>query len=55
MRDDPEILRSVHAEGPAAVGGRLPLSELARIAAGLRDLAGGVNSRGAYALYRNFR
>lgn len=36
MPDDPEILLSVHAEGPVAHGGRLPLAELARIAAGLQ-------------------
>ncbi len=36
MQDNSEILLSVHAEGPAADGGRLPLSELARIAAGLQ-------------------
>lgn len=36
MQSDPEILLSVHAEGPAANGGRLPLAELARIAAGLQ-------------------
>jgi hypothetical protein len=31
-----DILLTVHAEGPAADGGRLPLAELARIAAGLQ-------------------
>ncbi|HUN35608.1 MAG TPA: hypothetical protein VMU95_26720 [Trebonia sp.] len=36
MQDDSEILLSVHAEGPAADGGRLPLAEIARIAAGLQ-------------------
>jgi hypothetical protein len=36
VQDDAEILLSVHAEGPAAEGGRLPLAELARIAAGLQ-------------------
>lgn len=36
VQGDPEILLSVHAEGPAADGGRLPLAELARIAAGLQ-------------------
>jgi hypothetical protein len=36
MQTDSEILLSVHAEGPVAEGGRLPLSELARIAAGLQ-------------------
>jgi hypothetical protein len=33
---DSDIVLTVHAEGPAADGGRLPLSELARIAAGLQ-------------------
>jgi hypothetical protein len=36
MQGEPEILLSVHAEGPAADGGRLPLAEIARIAAGLQ-------------------
>jgi hypothetical protein len=36
MPSDSEILLSVHAEGPAAHDGRLPLAELARIAAGLQ-------------------
>ena len=36
MQGDPEVLLSVHAEGPAADGGRLPLAEIARIAAGLQ-------------------
>jgi hypothetical protein len=36
MQGDSEILLSVHAEGPAADGGRLPLAEVARIAAGLQ-------------------
>lgn len=36
MQGDSEILLSVHAEGPAADGGRLPLAEIARIAAGLQ-------------------
>ncbi len=36
MQGDSEILLSVHAEGPVAHGGRLPLAELARIAAGLQ-------------------
>jgi hypothetical protein len=36
MQGDSEVLLSVHAEGPAADGGRLPLSEVARIAAGLQ-------------------
>jgi hypothetical protein len=36
MESDSEILLSVHAEGPAAEGGRLPLAEIARIAAGLQ-------------------
>lgn len=31
-----QILMSIHAEGPAADGGRLPLAELARIAAGVQ-------------------
>jgi len=34
--DDTNILLRVHAEGPAAEDGRLPLAELARIAAGLQ-------------------
>jgi hypothetical protein len=34
--DDTNILLRVHAEGPAAEEGRLPLAELARIAAGLQ-------------------
>jgi hypothetical protein len=36
MQGDSEVLLSVHAEGPAADGGRLPLAEVARIAAGLQ-------------------
>jgi hypothetical protein len=36
MQGDSEISLSVHAEGPAAEGGRLPLAEIARIAAGLQ-------------------
>ena len=36
MQGDEMILLSVHAEGPATEGGRLPLAELARIAAGLQ-------------------
>ena len=36
MKSDSDILLSVHAEGPAADGGRLPLAEVARIAAGLQ-------------------
>jgi hypothetical protein len=36
MQGDSEILLSVRAEGPAADGGRLPLAEIARIAAGLQ-------------------
>jgi hypothetical protein len=36
VQGDPEVLLSVHAEGPAADGGRLPLAEIARIAAGLQ-------------------
>jgi hypothetical protein len=36
MKSDPDILLSVHAEGPATDGGRLPLAEIARIAAGLQ-------------------
>lgn len=36
MHSNPEILLSVHAEGPVADGGRLPLTELARITAGLQ-------------------
>ncbi len=36
MKSDSDILLSVHAEGPAADGGRLPLAEIARIAAGLQ-------------------
>jgi hypothetical protein len=36
VHSNPEILLSVHAEGPVADGGRLPLAELARIAAGLQ-------------------
>jgi hypothetical protein len=36
VQSNPEIMLSVHAEGPVADGGRLPLAELARIAAGLQ-------------------
>lgn len=36
MDSNSDILLSVHAEGPAADGGRLPLAEIARIAAGLQ-------------------
>ena len=36
MDSNADILLSVHAEGPATDGGRLPLAEIARIAAGLQ-------------------
>jgi hypothetical protein len=36
MERDSDVLLSIHAEGPAAHGGRLPLAEIARIAAGLQ-------------------
>jgi hypothetical protein len=36
MQNGSQILMSIHAEGPATTGGRMPLAELARIAAGVQ-------------------